>query len=125
MDDAHDAVDVFMEHREAGIARAHHAINRLPHGFGVLDQDHIDARRHNLARVHVAKIQNLVNHALFVVEQLIAVRNEILDFLFRRGRLALLRAQKTEQALQTLLATVAVFDFAAHGLHRFPFRPFP
>ena len=38
---------------------------------------HIHARRHDLAGVHVAQVQDLVDHALLVIKQIVAVRHEI------------------------------------------------
>ena len=92
VDHADDAVDIPLEHREARIARSHHAVHRLAHGFGILHQDHIHARRHDLAGIHVAQVQDLVDHALLVIEQIVAIRHEILDLVLSRQSLALRRS---------------------------------
>ena len=115
VDHADDAVDIPLEHRKARIARSHHAVHRLAHGFGTLHQDHIHARRHDLAGVHVAQVQDLMDHALLVIKQIVAVRHEILDLVLSRQGLALRCAQKAENALQPLF-NVVVFVFPVHAL---------
>ena len=88
VDHANDAVDIPLKHWEARKARSHHAVHRLTHGFGILHQDHIHTRRHDLARIHVTQVQDLVDHALLVIKQIVAVRHEILDLILGRRGLA-------------------------------------
>ena len=99
VDDAHDAVDVLVIHRQTRVARAAHALHRLAHRVGVFREHHVHARRHDLVHGHVAQIEDVVDHALLVLEQLVVVRDHVLDLFFGHV-LALVGVLDAEQARQ-------------------------
>ena len=51
--DADDTVDVLVEHGQARVAGAAHAVDGLTHGFRVLHKGHVHARLHDLVHGHV------------------------------------------------------------------------
>lgn len=83
MDDAHDAVAVLVVYGQAGIAGAVHALDGRAHRFHVFHQDHVHARLHDLVDRRVAHVDDLVDHALLVFQQLVVVGHHELDLLFR------------------------------------------
>ena len=81
-DDAHDAVDVLVVHGKARIAGAAHSLDSLAHRLDVLDEDHVHTRLHDLVNRHVAEVDDVVDHALLVVKQLVVVGDHELDLFF-------------------------------------------
>ena len=57
------------------------------HRFRVLHQDHVHARLHDLVHRRVAQVQDLVDHALLVGQQLVVVRATMCFDLLLRGTL--------------------------------------
>ena len=103
--DAHHVVGVFAIHRHARETRTAHELHDLVHRVGVLGHLHVNARHHDLARNCVAQVENLVNHALFLVEQGVLLRDHVFD-LFLRDVLAVvgaLDAQKRADAVRACL----------------------
>ena len=93
MHDADDVVSVLVKDGKARVARAVHALDRRAHRLGVLDHDHVDARLHDFMHRHVAQVDDVVDHALLVVGELIVVGDDVFDFLL--GDRLLLRRPET------------------------------
>ena len=78
---AHDAVDILVKHRDARVARAAHERKDAAQGLGVLDGREVDARHHDLAGDGVSQVEDLVNHRLLLVGELVRVRHHVADLL--------------------------------------------
>ena len=78
---AHDAVDGVVIDRDARVPGATHDREHLGERGGVLHRRHVDARDHDLARDGVAHVDDLVNHRLLLVRQLVGVGHHVLDLL--------------------------------------------
>ena len=70
-----------------------HALDRRAHRLGVLDHDHVDARLHDFMHRHVTQVDDVVDHALLVVGELIVIGDDVFDFLL--GDRLLLRRPET------------------------------
>lgn len=79
---------------KAGLAHGgQHVGDRLV----VLAHGGVHARHHDLASHGVAQVKDLVNHALFLVEQVVLLRDHVLD-LFLRDVLAVVGALDAQDA---------------------------
>ena len=70
-----------MKDRQAREAGAAHAIDGLAHGGVVLDEHHVDARRHHLACHRVSQVKDLMDHALLLVEKRVLLGHQVLDLI--------------------------------------------
>ena len=77
--DAHDAIHVLVVDRHARVAGAPHDLERLHAGLGVLDGAHVHARDHHLACDGVTKVDDVVNHRLLLLGELLAVGDHVAD----------------------------------------------
>lgn len=78
---AHDAVNGAVVDGDAAIAGAAHGGQDLGERRGVLHGGHVNAGDHDLAGDGVAQINDLVDHGLLLVGELLGVRDHVLELL--------------------------------------------
>ena len=81
---------------DAAVAGAAHDRQDVVQRRGVLDGGHVDARDHDLAGNGVAEVDDVVDHGLLLVGELLGVGDHVLDLLFR-DLLALIGRLDAEQ----------------------------
>jgi len=99
--DARDVVGILVidgDSAEAGLA---HGGQHVGDGLVVLAHGGVHARHHDLAGNGVAQVEDLVDHALFLVEQVVLLRDHVLD-LFLRDVLAVVGALDAQNAGQAI-----------------------
>ena len=94
MRDARDVVGVFVIDGDAAEAGLAHGGQHVGDRLVVLAHGGVHARHHDLAGNGVAQVKDLVDHALFLVEQVVLFRDHVLD-LFLRNVLAIVGALDT------------------------------
>ena len=107
--EAYDLVHFLVIDRQAGIARAAHAVEGRAGRFGVLGHDHVDARLHDFAHRHVGQIEDVVDHALLVFEKLDILGHHVLDLVLRN--VFAFGAQKIEESRLRICSVV----YFTHG----------
>ena len=82
MHDANDVIEVLAEHGQTGVSGAPHALERSAHCLVVFNGDDVDAWLHDIGRSELAKRENLADHALLVIKQLVGIVDELYDLFF-------------------------------------------
>lgn len=83
MRDARDVVGVLVIDGDAAEAGLAHGGQHVGDRLVVLAHGGVHARHHDLAGNGVAQVEDLVDHALFLVEQVVLLRDHVLDLFFR------------------------------------------
>ncbi len=101
MRDAGDVVGILVIDGDAAKAGLAHGRQHVGDRLVVLAHGGVHARHHDLAGNGVAQVEDLVNHALFLVEQVVLLRDHVLDLFFRDvlAVVGTLDAQDTGQAI--------------------------
>ena len=74
VDDADDVVDALAQHRQPRAAGLDGEVERVAHGRGAGDVDHVDARHHHLAHDGVAELDDRADEvALLGLDRLVLV----------------------------------------------------
>ena len=81
--DARDVVGVLVIDGDAAEAGLAHGGQHVGDRLVVLAHGGVHARHHDLAGNGVAQVEDLVDHALFLVEQVVLLRDHVLDLFFR------------------------------------------
>ena len=99
--DAGDVVGILVIDRDAAKAGLAHGGQHVGDRLVVLAHGGVHARHHDLAGNGVAQVEDLVDHALFLVEQVVLLRDHVLD-LFFRDVLTVVGALDAQDASQTI-----------------------
>ena len=83
MGDTHDAVNAAPVDGDAAVAGAAHDGEHLVERGVLAHGAHVHARHHDLAGDGVAQVDDLVNHRLLLVGELVGVRDHVLDLVLR------------------------------------------
>ena len=83
MRDARHAVGVLVIDGDAAKAGLAHGGQHVGDRLVVLAHGGVHARHHDLAGNGVAQVKDLVDHTLFLVEQVVLLRDHVLDLFFR------------------------------------------
>ena len=98
---ARDIVGVLVIDGDAAEAGLAHGGQHIGDRLVVLAHGGVHARDHDLAGNSVAQVEDLVDHALFLVEQVVLLRDHVLD-LFLRDVLAVVGALDAQDAGQAI-----------------------
>ena len=117
--DARDVVGVLVIDGDAAEAGLAHGGQHVGDRLVVLAHGGVHARHHDLASHGVAQVEDLVDHALFLVEQVVLLRDHVLD-LFLRDVLAVVGALDAQDAGQAIGASAGqpherTGDLLEHG----------
>ncbi len=98
--DANHAVDGAVVDGHAREAGAAHKAEHLVQVLGVLDAGHVHTRDHDLAGDSVAQVDDLVNHGLLLLGEVVGVCDHVLELLLRHVLAVIggLDAQKRREA---------------------------
>lgn len=96
-----DVVGILVIDGDAAKAGLAHGGQHVGDRLVVLAHGGVHARHHDLAGNGVAQVEDLVNHTLFLVEQVVLLRDHVLD-LFLRDVLAVIGALDAQDAGQTV-----------------------
>ena len=99
--DSRDVVGILVVDGDAAEAGLAHGGQHVGDRLVVLAHGGVHARHHNLAGNGVAQVEDLVDHALFLVEQVVLLRDHVLD-LFLRDVLAVVGALDAQDAGQAI-----------------------
>ena len=99
--DADDVVGILVIDGDAAEAGLAHGGQHVGDRLVVLAHGGVHARHHNLAGNGVSQVEDLVDHALFLVEQVVLLRDHVLD-LFLRDVLAVVGALDAQDAGQAI-----------------------
>ena len=99
--DARDVVGILVIDGDAAKAGLAHGGQHVGDRLVVLAHGGVHARHHDLAGNGVAQVEDLVDHALFLVEQVVLLRDHVLD-LFLRNVLAVVGALDAQDAGQAI-----------------------
>lgn len=96
-----DVVGILVIDGDAAKAGLAHGGQHVGDRLVVLAHGGVHARHHDLAGNGVAQVEDLVDHALFLVEQVVLLRDHVLDLFFRDvlAVVGTLDAQDTGQAI--------------------------
>ncbi len=85
VNDTYDIINALMKDWQPRITRSSHALKRSVRRLRVLNKHDVDPRRADLACMGVTQIDDVLDHALFIVRKLGGIVNQFPDLLFRCG----------------------------------------